>query len=319
MDETLRFHVVPPSPVDLAAEALAGLRAAPKRLPFKLFYDEAGVALFEAICGTPEYDLRRNETALLRRHAAAIAGAVGPRACVVEPGAGDCEKIELLLDALGPAAYAPLDIAAAPLRHAVQRLAARHPGLNVTACAMDFIADLERIEPLLPGGRRVFFYPGSSVGNFTPGEAVALLTRFRRLAGAEGGLLIGFDCKKHPDRITRAYNDAQGLTARFNLNLLAHANRVLDGDFVLDGFAHHAFYAPVEGRIEMHLVSLQSQSVRVAGESIRFARGETLHTENSYKYLPEEFSALAGKAGWTPAGEWLADEAAFALQHFRAA
>jgi len=319
MPGNLTFHAIAPSPVDLAAEVLAGLRARPRRLPFKLFYDEAGVALFEAICATPEYDLRRNEIALLRGQAPSIATAVGPGACLIEPGAGGCEKIGLLLDALAPAAYAPLDIAAQPLQRAAQALAARHPSLRVAACVTDFIADLERVAPLLPDGRRVFFYPGSSIGNFTPDEAIALLARFRRLAGAAGGLLIGFDCKKHPERITRAYNDAQGLTARFNLNLLAHANRLLDGDFDLEGFAHHAFYAPVEGRIEMHLVSLRPQTARIAGSEIRFARGEPLHTENSYKYLPGEFAVLAGKAGWSPAGEWLADETAFALQHFRAA
>jgi len=311
-------HVLPPSPVDLAAEVLAGLRATPKRLPFKLFYDEAGVALFEAICETPEYDLRRNETALLRRHAQAIAAAIGPGACVIEPGAGGCEKIDHLLDELKAADYVPLDIAGESLQRAARALAARRPGLRVTACAMDFLADLERIAPLLPDGRRVFFYPGSSIGNFTPEEAVALLARFRRLAGAEGNLLIGYDCKKHPERITRAYNDAQGLTAHFNLNLLGHANRLLGGDFEAAAFAHHAFYAPVEGRIEMHLVSLRPQTVRIAGENFRFARGETLHTENSYKYLPEEFAALAAGAGWAQAGKWLADEDAFALQHFRA-
>jgi dimethylhistidine N-methyltransferase len=319
MADNFRFHAVPPSPVDLAAEVLAGLRASPKRLPFKLFYDAAGVALFEAICETPEYDLRRNEVALLRGHAPSIAAAIGAGACLVEPGAGGCGKIDLLLDGLQAAHYLPLDIAAEPLQHAARALAARRPALRVTACAMDFLADLERIAPLLPPGRRVFFYPGSSIGNFTPGEAAALLARFRRLAGADGGLLIGFDCKKHPERITRAYNDAQGLTARFNLNLLGHANRLLGGDFDPGGFAHHAFYAPVEGRIEMHLVSLRAQTVRIAGSGIRFARGETLHTENSYKYLPEEFAALAAGAGWAPAGEWLADEDAFALQHFRAA
>jgi dimethylhistidine N-methyltransferase len=317
--DNFRFHLIPASPTDLAAEALAGLRARPKRLPCKLFYDEAGLALFEAICATPEYDLCRNETALLRTQAASIADAVGRGACLVEPGAGGCEKVGLLLDALAPAAYAPLDIAGESLERAAQALAARRPGLRVTACAMDFLADLERIAPLLPDGRRVFFYPGSSIGNFTPEEAIALLARFRRLAGTDGGLLIGFDCKKHPGRISRAYNDEQGLTARFNLNLLGHANRLLDGNFDPGGFAHHAFYEPVEGRIEMHLVSLRDQTVRIAGGEISFSRGETLHTENSYKYLPGEFAALAGAAGWAPAGEWLAEEAAFAVQHFRAA
>ncbi len=319
MADNFRFHLIPASPTDLAVEVLAGLRARPKRLPFKLFYDEAGVALFEAICETPEYDLRRNEIALLRRHAPVIAAAVGPGACVIEPGAGSCGKIDLLLDTLKAADYVPLDIAAESLQRTASALAARRPDLRVTACAMDFLADLERVAPLLPPSRRVFFYPGSSIGNFTPEEAVALLARFRSLSGAGGGLLIGHDCKKHPGRITLAYNDAQGLTARFNLNLLGHANRLLAGDFDPDGFAHHAFYAPIEGRIEMHLISLRPQTVRLAGAAIRFARGEPLHTENSYKYLPEEFIALASRAGWATAGAWLADEEAFALQHFRAA
>jgi len=232
--------------------------------------------------------------------------------CIVEPGAGECAKVRLLLDTLHPAHLVVMDIAGAPLAAAAEPLSRDYPALAVTALGMDFIHDLEAAAPYLPEGRRLVYYPGSSIGNFPPDAAAALLARFRRLAGAEGQLLIGFDLKKDPQRLHAAYNDAAGVTAAFNLNLLARLNRELNADFDPDRFRHYAFYNPVAGRIEMHLVSLAEQDVNVAGQRFHFALGETLHTEHSYKFRRDEFSALAQTAGWPLKAEWEHD--GFAVQ-----
>jgi len=297
---------------DLRSDVLAGLAAVPKAIPPKYFYDEQGCRLFEAICAQPEYALCRTERALMAARLPAIAAAVGPVDCIVEPGAGECAKVRLLLDALRPAHLVCLDIAGAPLAAAAQALSRDYPELAVTALGMDFIHDLEAAAPHLPAGRRLVYYPGSSIGNFPPDAAADLLGRFRRLAGAEGRLLIGFDLKKDPLRLHAAYNDAAGVTAAFNLNLLHRLNRELGADFEPGRFRHYAFYNPVAGRVEMHLVSLAEQDVRVAGQRFHFALGETLHTEHSYKFGCDEFSALARSAGWQLANEWQHD--GFAVQ-----
>lgn len=289
---------------DLRSDVLSGLAASPKSIPPKYFYDEAGCRLFESICVQPEYALTRTEGELLRTRLDAIAAAVGPVDCIVEPGAGECTKVRLLLDALRPAHLVVLDIAGGPLSAAAESLSLDHPGVAITALGMDFIHDLEAASPYLPDGRRLVFYPGSSIGNFAPEAATRLLARFRRLAGPHGQLLIGFDLKKDPQRLHRAYNDDAGVTAAFNLNLLERLNRELGADFRADGFRHYAFYNPTAGRVEMHLVSLAEQDVTISGQRFHFALGETLHTENSYKFRRDEFSALAQDAGWQLASEW---------------
>jgi len=308
------FQDFPAARDDLRADVLAGLAASPKSIPPKYFYDEQGCRLFETICAQPEYALCRTEQALMAARMPEIAAAVGKVECIVEPGAGECAKVRLLLDALRPTHLAVLDIAGAPLAAAAQAIAHDYPELDVSALAMDFLSDLEAASAHLPPGRRLVYYPGSSIGNFPPEAASALLARFRQLAGAAGRLLIGFDLKKDPQRLHAAYNDAAGVTAAFNLNLLARLNRELGADFNLARFRHYAFYNPVAGRIEMHLVSLMEQHVNVAGERFHFALGETLHTEHSYKFRRDEFSALARSAGWQLDGEWELD--GFAVQLF---
>ena len=308
------FQDFPAARDDLRADVLAGLAASPKSIPPKYFYDEQGCRLFETICAQPEYALCRTEQALMAARMPEIAAAVGKVECIVEPGAGECAKVRLLLDALRPTHLAVLDIAGAPLAAAAQAIAHDYPELDVSALAMDFLSDLEAASAHLPPGRRLVYYPGSSIGNFPPEAASALLARFRRLAGTDGQLLIGFDLKKDPQRLHAAYNDAAGVTAAFNLNLLARLNRELGADFNLAHFRHYAFYNPVAGRIEMHLVSLMEQHVNVAGERFHFALGETLHTEHSYKFRRDEFSALARSAGWQLDGEWELD--GFAVQLF---
>jgi dimethylhistidine N-methyltransferase len=300
---------------ELRVDVLTGLAASPKSIPPKYFYDEAGCRLFEAICAQPEYVLCRTEQALMHACMPDIAAAIGPVGCIVEPGAGDCVKVRRLLDALHPTHLVVIDIAGAPLAAAAEPLSRDYPELAVTALGMDFIHDLEAATPYLPEGRRLIYYPGSSIGNFPPDAATALLARFRRLAGTEGQLLIGFDLKKDPQRLHAAYNDAAGVTAAFNLNLLARLNRELGADFDPAHFRHYAFYNPVAGRIEMHLVSLAEQDVTLADQRIHFALGETLHTEHSYKFRSDEFSALAQVAGWQFASEWQHD--GFAVQLYR--
>jgi len=302
-------------PVDrdgLRVDVLAGLAARPKSIPPKYFYDEPGCRLFESICAQPEYTLTRTEQALMRAQRRDIAAAIGPVDCIVEPGAGDCAKVRLLLDALRPSHLAVLDIAGAPLATAAEPLSRDYPDLAITALGMDFLHDLEAAAPYLPAGRRLIYYPGSSIGNFPPDAATALLARFRQLAGTEGRLLIGFDLKKDPLQLHRAYNDAAGITAAFNLNLLERLNRELGANFDTSRFRHYAFYNPVAGRIEMHLVSLVEQDVSVSGQRFHFALGETLHTEHSYKFRRDEFSAIAKSAGWQLADEWEQD--GFAVQ-----
>ena len=307
-----RFLDFPAAHDDLRSDVLAGLAASPKSIPPKYFYDDAGCRLFEAICEQPEYALTRTEQALMAARLPEIAAAISQVDCIIEPGAGDCSKVRLLLDALHPRQLVVLDIAGSALAAAAEPLTAVYSELAVTAVGMDFMQQLEAAEPYLMPGRRLLYYPGSSIGNCSPAEAEALLARFRRLAGAGGLLLIGFDLKKDPLLLHRAYNDAAGVTAAFNLNLLERLNRELQADFNCARFRHYAFYNPVAGRIEMHLLSLVRQIVGVADQRFEFELGETLHTENSYKYRPAEFCVIANKAGWQLAGEW--EEAGFAVQ-----
>ena len=302
-----RFIDFPSERDDFRADVLAGLTASPKSIPPKYFYDEAGCRLFEAICQQPEYVLTRTELGLMRDKMPEIAAAVGAVDCIIEPGAGDCTKVRLLIDALHPKHLVVMDIAGTELAAAAEPLAENYPALEVTALGMDFIHDLDAATPYLPSGKRLVYYPGSSIGNFSPEEVTALLMQFKQLAATDGQLLIGFDLKKNPVRLHEAYNDAAGVTAAFNLNLLARLNRELDGDFNLAQFSHYAFYNPNASRIEMHLASLIAQTVYVAGNAFSFAPGETLHTENSHKYRSDEFTGLAPAAGWQLNQYWEQD------------
>jgi dimethylhistidine N-methyltransferase len=287
-----------------ARDFLAGLRAEPRSLPPKYFYDEAGSALFDRICGLEEYYLTRTEIALLTRHGAEIADCIGERAEIVEFGAGSLVKIRIVLDALKhPLRYVPIDISAAHLAVHAEKLARDYPDLAVMPLAADFSHGF-RMPPRLPGTRRrVGFFPGSSIGNFTPDEALAFLeATARALAG--GGLLIGVDLAKDPDILHLAYNDAAGVTAEFNRNLLVRANRELGTDFEVEAFRHYAYYDPPQSRIEMHLVATRDLSVRLAGERFEFRAGQGIHTENSYKYGIAQFRRMAELAGFLPGPVW---------------
>ena len=310
---SFRYIDFPSARDDLRADVLAGLGGSPKSIPPKYFYDEAGCRLFEAICQQPEYVLTRIELSLMHDNMPEIAAAIGAVDCIIEPGAGDCTKVRLLIDALQPAHLLVLDIAGPALAAAAKPLAQIYPALEVTALGMDFIHDLAAATPYLPEGRRLVYYPGSSIGNFSPDEAVVLLAQFKQFVGRGGQLLIGFDLKKDPVLLHRAYNDAAGITAAFNLNLLTRLNRELGADFDLAQFSHYAFYNPAAGRIEMHLASLNEQRISIANDVFSFASGETLHTENSYKYRCDEFSVIAANAGWQLKKGWLQDGLAVQL------
>ena len=293
---------LPAASTDFARDLLAGLRARPRAVSPKYFYDAEGSRLFDAICELPEYYPTRTELALLAQHAGEMAALIGPGAEIVEFGAGASRKVRLLLDALdAPRRYVPVDISGEHLEEAAQALRADHPALDVRPLVADFTQGLD-LPPA--AGRRVGFFPGSSIGNFDPAEAERLL---RQMAGwlEGGGLLIGVDLVKDPARLHAAYNDAQGVTAAFNLNLLARANRDLGADFDLAGFAHYAHYNPDAQRIEMHLLSRRAQQVMLCGETFEFAEGEALHTENSYKHTVPGFHALAGRAGFQPGAVWV--------------
>ncbi|MFG1300176.1 L-histidine N(alpha)-methyltransferase [Xanthobacter sp. V3C-3] len=286
------------------ADVLAGLGAPRKALSPKYFYDDEGSRLFDRICELPEYYPTRTELQVLAARAPAIGALAGPGASLVEFGAGSSVKVRLLLDAMeAPAAYMPIDISGPHMRAAAGRLAADYPGLALVPVEADFTRPLV-LPPLAAGGRRVGFFPGSTIGNFTPEAAGHFLAHAAQVLGQGAAFVVGFDMVKPLDVLEAAYDDAQGVTAAFNLNLLARINRELGGDFDLSRFRHHAFFNAAQSRIEMHLESRVAQTVRVAGHSFRFAAGETIHTENSCKFTPAAFLALSRAAGWEMQELW---------------
>jgi len=288
----------------LADEIIAGLTAKPKRIPPKYFYDETGAQLFEAITETPEYYPTRCEIAILRDRADEIARFIPAGAAVVEFGSGSSRKARLLMAAAPAiAAYVPVDLSSQMLIREAQELRRDRPGLTVLPLDADFTLPFS-LPPEVTQLPRAGFFPGSTIGNFEPHEACAFLRHAGRMLGSGAALIIGVDLVKDPAILNAAYNDAAGITARFNLNLLARINRELNANFDLASFSHHAFYNSERHRIEMHLASNKRQKVKVAGRVIEFRSGETIHTENSYKYTLESFSALARGSGWSPLAVW---------------
>jgi L-histidine N-alpha-methyltransferase len=308
-----------PRPDDtFLADVLRGLSRPQKLLPCKYFYDERGSQLFEAICRTPEYYPTRTELAIMRRHAAEMAGLLGARRVVVELGSGSGWKTRLLLRHLPrPAAYVPVDVSSECLMRFAAELRGEFPDVEVAPVAADFTRHFEVPDAPFPDDRRAVYFPGSTIGNFETDEARRLLARMAELCGPDGALLIGIDLVKALDVLEAAYNDRQGVTAAFNLNLLQRINRELGADFDLSSFRHRAFYDEALGRIEMHLVSTRPQTVRVGGRAFRFEAGETIHTENSHKYAVAGFASLAGAAGWRLGRTWTDADALFAVQLYQ--
>lgn len=300
-------------------DVLDGLRRTPKRLPSKYFYDERGSQLFDDICELPEYYPTRTEMKLLQTISADVAALVGEGATVIEFGSGSSTKIRILLDALdAPLAYVPVDISREHLLMSAKDLADSYPDLRVVPVCADYTKPFD--VPEIEGEKvRAGFFPGSTIGNFTRGEAVSFLRAAAADLGHNNGLLIGVDLRKDPDILRAAYNDAAGVTAAFNMNLLRRINRELDGDFDIGAFDHEARWVPDPGRIEMHLVSAGEQDVSVGGEVFHFAAGESIHTEDSHKYDVSGFQALAAEAGWTPIEAWTDPDALFSIHLLRVA
>jgi len=288
----------------LRDDVLQGFAQTPKALSPKYFYDQRGSELFEAITRQPEYYPTRTEEGILAAAAGEIARLAGRDAALVELGSGASRKVRLLLEAMHPAGYLGIDISREFLLSSTQRLAADYPWLDVSAACADFSRPMT-LPDSLDGLRPIAFFPGSSIGNFTPEEAGVFLRNLHRMLPATGGLLIGVDLIKDRARLDAAYNDAAGVTADFNLNLLERINRELWGNFDLSTFAHEAVWNARDSRIEMHLRSLAFQTVRVAGHDFTFRRGETIHTENSHKYSRDAFMRLAAEAGWAIEAQWI--------------
>ena len=318
LDAPLLHHRIPDP--QLVSEALAGLTATPKTLPAKLFYDAEGVRLFEAITRLPEYYLTRAETALLRRIAPQLAGLAPSGSVLVEYGASDEAKANLLLRAPGAdfAAYVPIDVAQGALDEMAVRLRRDMPGLAVHTLCADFTQD-----PVLPAAvgpwPKFGFFPGSTIGNLDRAAARAFLTQARRTLGAGAWLVVGVDPSDDAVRLRAAYDDAAGVTAAFNLNILRRLNREAGADFQPERFAHLALWNPAHSRIEMHLRSLAAQTVHLGGATLRFAEGETIHTENSHKYPVATFQALAVSSGWSPAHVWIDPQGCFSIHALHAA
>jgi dimethylhistidine N-methyltransferase len=307
-----------PALSDSRAELLAGLQLQQKQINPKFFYDARGSELFEQITQLPEYYPTRTERAILVENAAEIAGCCGSDCVLIEPGSGSSEKVRLLLDVLQPVAYMPLDICAEILYESALKLGREFPWLSVYPICTDF-SDHWKMHAELPAGRRVVFYPGSTIGNLEPQDAQVFLSELRQWIGDDGGVIIGVDLHKSEKLLNAAYNDAEGVTAEFNLNILNSMNRITDADFRRQNFSHRAFYNRELRRVEMHLESKESQVVKVNGSSIAFRKGETLHTENSYKYSLESFAGLTRTAGLTLNKSWVDEENLFSVHYLAVA
>jgi dimethylhistidine N-methyltransferase len=301
------------------ADVIRGLRAPRKYLPCKYFYDNIGSELFEKITRLPEYYPTRTESALMALQAVEMADLLGRRCLLAEYGSGSSAKTRLLLDHLRePAGYVPIDVSGEHLLRSARALAADYPALEVLPLCADFTGPLRLPAPRVRPARTVVYFPGSTVGNFTPPEAAALLRRTAQLCGPGGALLLGADLRKEPRVIEEAYNDEQGVTAAFNINLLARINRELGADFDLDQFAHRAFFDAALGRIEMHLVSRRDQRASVGGEAFFFAEGESIHTENSYKYTLRDLYEMAEAGGFEVGRVWTDPLAYFSVSYLSA-
>ncbi|MDP6501579.1 MAG: L-histidine N(alpha)-methyltransferase [Dehalococcoidales bacterium] len=293
------------------AEVLSGLRKTPKELPSKYLYDEVGSYLYERICTLGEYYIPRTEAAIMEAHIEEIVELLGPNVFFIEYGCGNCTKTRVLLDYLpGVVAYVPIDISREQLLRVTKELTSHYPGLEMLPVCADYTSGFVLPTPTRPGNRAVVYFPGSTIGNFEPIPAKHFLGHIAEVCGPGGALLIGVDLKKDPGVLHNAYNDSQGVTATFNLNLLKRINRELNGNFQLEWFQHYAFYNTSEGRIDMHLVSLKEQVIHLDNVPIPFTKGESIWTESSYKFDLDEFEQMAATAGfkveqvWTDKRQW---------------
>ncbi|MFP6773832.1 MAG: L-histidine N(alpha)-methyltransferase [Alphaproteobacteria bacterium] len=310
----IKFHDFGPPEESFRDAVLNGLEMTPKSIPSKFIYDEEGSRLFDIIPTVPEYYQARTEKALLTAHGLEIAAIVGPNSYVVDYGSGSSVKSRILMDALTtPAAFVPLDISGDYLRTAAETFAADYPDIAVHAVCADFLGSFELPHiPTAAGGRRLGFFPGSTIGNFTHSEASGFMARARQML-AGGALLIGVDLKKEVAVLEAAYNDAQGVSAAFNLNLLSRINRELDGDIDVAAYRHHAVYRPEFGRVDIGIQSLRDQAFTVLGRRFEMRRNDVLHTQHANKYTIDEFRDFAVNAGFTVSRVWSDDDDLYAL------
>ena len=309
----IQFHDLHPTVSDLRSDVTQGLANNPRTIPPKYFYDQRGSELFDSITKTEEYYPTQTEIKILRENADDIAKRIGTGSLLVEPGGGSCSKVRILLAGLQPCAYVPMDISKDHLWAAAEQMSAEFPWLEIHAACTDFTVNMN-LPKDMPVSTRVAFFPGSSIGNFDPSQAVDFLATIAQMVGVGGYLLIGVDLKKDKDVLERAYNDSGEVTARFNLNLLARINQELSANFNLTKWRHVAFYNDALSRIEMHLKSLQKQTVNIDGQEFHFAKDETIHTENSYKYSVKEFQNIADQAGFESEHVWMDDKKYFSVQ-----
>jgi dimethylhistidine N-methyltransferase len=299
----------------MACEALDSLLQTPKRISPKYFYDPIGSALFNTITELDEYYIPRVEQNIFECYKSEMCEEIGKQRTIVEPGAGSCEKIKWLLPELEPATYVPMDISASHLRENAANLRMAYPELAVSPLVFDHTNGLT-LGSVLSDSAPVFFYPGSSIGNFEPESAIRFMHKLRLGMGYEGGLLIGVDTKKDEDILHGAYNDCKGVTATFNINVLRHLNSLFDSNLNPDAFEHVAFYSKEHGRIEMHLRCIKDHCALLAGTYVNFRAGELVNTEYSYKYHPDEFSALGQRAGLRMKHLWQDARSHFSVMYF---
>lgn len=318
IDVTARIHDTDTGRIDTRAEITAGLRAASPAIAPKHFYDALGSRLFEAICELPEYYLTRTEASIFTRYGREIARAMGSGATLIDLGAGNCEKAERLFDVLRPAQYAAVDISTDFLRYRLEALQERHAGLDVVGIGMDFTRRFE-LPDVVQRERRRFFYPGSSIGNFTPDEARTFLRNVRDAGGADSAILMGVDLVKDKRTLDAAYDDSLGVTAAFNLNVLNQMNRLAGCNFDVRDWRHVAFFNAAPSRIEMHLEARRDVTVQVGDGPRTFAAGTRIHTENSYKYTEASLRELMQGAGFNAPVFWFDEKRWFAVLYATAA
>ena len=308
---------IPPATSDLLSDVIAGLSSDPRTLPCKYFYDEQGAALFQKICELPEYYITRTEIDILSRYHAEIASQIGPNVELIGLGTGAGTKTRILIETLDkPAVYIPVDISEKQLRKSTAVFQKIFPNLEILPVCADYLQPVVLPSPRREAARNVVYFPGSTIGNFEPNEALEFLRRIANVSGRGGGLLIGADLQKDQNVIEAAYNDTAGITAEFNLNLLAHINRKTGANFDLNQWQHRAIYNSEAGRIEMYLISQADQTVRIQDREFHFRAGERILTEHSYKHTPEGFISLAGKAGFDFVKLWTDDARLFGVFYF---
>ncbi len=313
-NDDIQFYDFHPTPTDFFGEVLDGLMNEKKFIPPKFFYNEKGSKIFDAICESPEYYPTRTEIEILQNNAAEISKYIDADCLLIEPGSGSSQKVRLLLDTLKPSVYMPMDISKDYLIQIAKDISTEYRWLDVHAACIDY-TDKIKLPYNLDDVHKVAFFPGSSIGNFEPSDAIKFLENIADIVKPGGGILIGVDLKKNSDVLNAAYNDSTGATADFNLNLLTRINEELDADFDLNNFEHSAYYNDTKGRVEMHLKSKKHQTVSVADKDISFLENETIHTENSYKYTLHEFQDLLRAAGFEPLRVWTDDNDLFSVHY----